>query len=153
VPTLGIAMVALKPGINDFTDLIKKSVGFTMLFFLCRSWLAETNINLILPIVVILTSIKELNRLSLVLVWGLPLIFSFFNTSLAQLFFPSMPAVMDCLLNYAGQNYQLRYHLRTMIVILWIIAGLWIVFQCFKRSATPSLKIPPVDGLPAKIEN
>ena len=80
-------------------DLLKKSLALILVFFLCRAWLSETNINLLLPLVLILVSMNELDRRALVAIWVLPLIFSFFNTSLAQLFFPSMPGLMDLFLN------------------------------------------------------
>ena len=79
-----------------------------MVFYLCRAWVAETNVVLILPLVLILASKKELERLSLAAVWILPLIFSFFNTSIAQLLFPSLPGLMDRLLKLAGEYSQLR---------------------------------------------
>lgn len=135
VPALGLATYALKPGINGLKDLIKKSAALIMVFYLCRAWLSETNVNLILPFVLILTSINELDRLSLVAVWVLPLLFSFFNTSITQLFFPSMPGLMDKLLSMDVELQTVRYAIRTMIVVLWFAAGWWIVLRCFKREA------------------
>jgi hypothetical protein len=133
VPALGFATYAMKPGITGFEDLLKKSLAIIMVFFLCRAWLSETNINLILPLVVILTSIGELDRLSLAAVWVLPLIFSIFNTSMAQLLFPSMPGLMGMFLNLAVEFSTARYAIRTMLVVVWLVAGWWIVLRCFRR--------------------
>lgn len=133
VPALGLATYALKPGIKGLKDLLKKSVALILVFYLCRAWTSETNINLILPLVLILTSINELDRLSLVAVWVLPLLFSFFNTSITQLFFPSLPGLMDKLLSMDVELQTLRYAIRTMIVVLWFVAGWRIVLRCFKR--------------------
>jgi hypothetical protein len=143
VPALGFATYALKPGIKGLKDLLKKSVALIMVFYLCRAWLSETNINLILPLVVILTSISELDRLSLAAVWILPMIFSFFNASIAQLFFPSMSGLMDMFLKLAVVFSTGRYAIRTMIVAVWLLAGWWIVIQCFRRVSAPAELITP----------
>ncbi len=133
VPALGIATYALRSGIHGFKDLLKKSVALILVFYLCRSWLSEPNIILILPMVLILTCINELEPLSLAAVWVLPLIFSFFNTSIAQLFFPSMPGVMDDLLKFAVEYNPARYAFRSVVVIAWLAGGWWIVNDCFKK--------------------
>jgi Gpi18-like mannosyltransferase len=137
VPALGLATYALKPGIKGLQDLLKKSVALILVFYLCRAWLSETNINLILPLVLILSSINVLDRLSLAAVWILPLLFSFFNTSLAQLFFPSMPGLMEVFLKSAVEFSVARYALRTLIVVLWLVVGWRIVLRCFRRDITP----------------
>jgi Gpi18-like mannosyltransferase len=143
VPALCIAAFALKPGINGFKDLLKKSLALILVFFLCRAWLSEPNVILVLPFVLILTCVHELNRLALAAVWILPFAFGLFNTSIAQLFFPSLPAVMDGLLKLAGKYNPLRFALRTVVVIGWLTAGWWIVYKCYKKNKVPhSEKIP-----------
>jgi hypothetical protein len=153
IPALGIATYAMKPGIIGLSDLLKKSVAMIMVFFLCRAWVSETNVNLILPLVVILTSLGELDRLSLAAVWILPLIFSFFNTSLAQLFFPSMSGWMDIFLGQAVEYSTARYALRTLIVIVWLVAGWRIVLQCFRKASVPSRIVMFWDKLDGGREN
>jgi hypothetical protein len=140
VPALGVAAYALKPGINGFKDLLKKSAALILVFFLARAWLSETNINLLLPLIVMLASLGELDALSLAAVWVIPLSFSLINTSLAQLLFPSLPGLMDRLLNLAVKFYLARYALRTAIVIVWIAAGWRIVGQCFRKVPAPAEK-------------
>ncbi len=137
VPALGIAIYALKPGIHGFKDLLKKSVAMILVFYLCRAWLSEPNIILILPLVLILAYMDELEPLALSAVWVLPLIFGFFNTSIAQLFFPSMPATMDGLLKLAVEFNPARLAIRTAVVIVWLAAGWWIVTSCFKKPMVP----------------
>jgi hypothetical protein len=137
VPALVVATYALRSGIMGLKELLKKSVAMIMVFYLCRAWLAETNINLILPLVLILTAIGELNRLALAAVWVVPLIFSFFNTSIAQLFFPSMSGLMDSFLRIAIEFSNARYALRTLTVAVWLVAGWWIIFRCFRKDSPP----------------
>jgi hypothetical protein len=143
VPALGIATYALKPGIRELKDLLKKSVALILVFFLCRAWLSEPNIILILPLVLILTCLNELESLSLAAVWVLPLIFGIFNTSIAQLFFPGMPATMDALIKLAAAYDPARFVLRTAVVIAWLAAGWWIVVHCYQKR-----KAPKEEGIP-----
>ena len=144
IPALVFATYAMKPGIKGLKELLKKSVALILVFFICRAWLSETNINLILPLVLILSSINELDRLFLTAVLVLPLIFAFFNTSIAQLFFPSMSGLMDMLLKLAVDFSTARYVIRTIVVVAWLVAGWWIVIRCFRRVPAPSRKITPL---------
>ena len=134
LPALGIASLAMLPGIKDFKDLLKKSLALVMVFYLSRSWLSETNLNLILPILLILTCMGEFDRRTLTAFWLIPLVFSFFNTSIAQLFFPSMSGWMDSFLKIFVEYSTIRYAMRTLTVLVWLVAGWWIVWLCFKRA-------------------
>jgi len=137
VPGLIIATFTLKPGIKGSVDLLKKSLALVLVFFLCRSWVSEPNIILILSLVLILVSMNELKPLALVVTWVIPLVFGFFNTSLAQLFFPSLPRVMEYLINLAVEYNPARFVLRTTVVVAWLISGWWIVISCYRKSGIP----------------
>ena len=137
VPALGIAVLALKPGNSGFVDLTKKSTALILVFFLTRAWLSEPNLILILPFVMILTSIGELNRLFLVAVCILPLVFTIFNASPPQLLFPAFPEAMVKMLADIDGFRSARLLIRTALVIPWQIAGWWMVFTLFKKSSPP----------------
>ena len=132
VPALGIATIMLKPGGDGLIDLIKKSSALIMVFFLFRAWLSEPNLLLVLPLILILTSFGELDSRALTAVWVLAFLFSFFNTSTFQLLFPSMPALMDRLLQLSEVFRAARLVIRVLVVIPWLVAGGWIVSNCFK---------------------
>ena len=144
VPGLAIATITLKSGIKGFKDLLMKSVALLLVFFLFRAWVSETNINLLLPLVLILVSIGALDHRSLVALWVLPLLFSIINTSIAQLLFPSMSGLMNILLRMAVEFSTARYAIRTLIVMVWLLAGWGIVLQCYGKLSTPSATISPL---------
>lgn len=146
VPALAVATYALRPGIQGFKDLLKKSVALILVFYLFRAWVSETNLNLILPMVLILTSMGELDRRLFAAFWGVPLIFSFLNTSIAQLFFPGFPGLMDQFLKFAVEFSIARYALRTLTVAAWLGVGWWITRRCFRR-------VPPPSGIPSNETN
>ena len=131
IPALGIATLALRDGIPDTLDLLKKSTALLLVFFLTRAWLSEPNIVLVLPLVLILTSIGELHWLALAAIWVLPLVFTIFNASPPQLLFLNFPAGMAAGLQLADDYRTLRLVARILVVIPWQVVGWWIVFRCF----------------------
>jgi hypothetical protein len=133
IPALMFGILALKDGIDGFEDLLAKSAALIMIFFLTRAWLSEPNIMLILPFILILSSIGKLNKIALIAVWTLPLIFTFFNTSPAQLLFPAFPGAMEKMLVLSDRYRTARLIIRTIAIIPWYIIGWWIVISCFKR--------------------
>lgn len=134
VPALAAAAVVLRRGIAGLEDLVRKSAALIMVFFLARAWLSEPNLMLVLPLVLILTSIRDLDRLTLTALWTLPLIFSFFNVSTAQLFFPSMPGIMKDMLRQMDAIRTARLIAKVVVVIPWEVLGWSIVVRCLRAS-------------------
>ena len=131
-PALVIAMFALKPDGEGLLDLLKNSAALILVFFLFQVRVTEPNTILILPLVLILASMGALDPRVLTAVWILPMIFGFFNTSMFQLLFPSMPILMDRLLQLSDVFRTARLVLRIIVVIPWLYTGGWIVLSCLK---------------------
>ena len=119
---------------HGFVDLLKMSLGLTLIFFLTRTWLSEPNIILILPMVLILTSLGELPNLTLLAVWTLPLIFTVFNTSPPQLLWLTFPELTDKLLHWMDTFRSARLIARTVTVIPWLVVGWYMVVRCYRKS-------------------
>jgi len=133
-PALGVALYALRSGIADFEDLLRKSLALLLVFFLTRTWMSEPNILLIIPFILILTSMGRLDRFTLTAAWSLPLIFGVFNSSAAMLLFPSMPGTMDKLCAFGETFRTARLSFRTLVVIPWLIVGWRAAFLCFRKT-------------------
>jgi hypothetical protein len=161
IPALVMALVAIRGEIASPLDLFKKSVALVLIFFLSRTWLSEQNVLLILPLVLILTSLGELNRRAFTAIWALPLVFSFFNASTPLLFFPSMPLLMEKMTAFAHVHSTPLLIARSVAVVAWIFAGSRIAIACFMKSpagvktrhltkgytsAGTELRIPLFDG-------
>ena len=143
IPAIGIAIYAMRRGISGFTDLMRKSLGMILVFYLTRSWLSEPNVILILPLALILTSIGEINRLAFHAIWILPLVITIFNASPPQLLALNFPQAMQRMLNLLEEVRTLRLVARSALVIPWHIAGWWIVITCFRRGLSPTLETLP----------
>ncbi len=135
LPAVLIAAFFLPRGERGLIELIKNSLFLILVFYLTRTWLSEQNLTLILPLVLILVSVGELPKLCLTIVWALPLIFTIFNTSPAQLLFPVWPDLMAKLLQWADMFRTIRLLARSLLVIPWQLAGWWIVLHKPARKA------------------
>ena len=134
IPALAVAtVVAVRRGVGGFTDLAKKSTALVLVVFLTRTWLAEPNVILILPLVLILTSLGELDRRALTAIWVIPLLFTVFNASPLQLLFVAFPHAMESSLAVFARYESTTLVVRAALVIAWQIAGWWIVVSCFRR--------------------
>jgi uncharacterized membrane protein len=133
IPTLIGAAFVMRDRAADLTGLLKVSLALTLVFFLTRAWLSEPNILLVIPFILILVTIGELDRSILTLVWLVPLVFGVFNTSLVQLLFPSLPGAMEKLLQLADVNRSARLIARTITVVPWLAAGWWSVISCIQK--------------------
>jgi hypothetical protein len=138
IPALGVGLLALRRGIGGFEDLLKKSTGLVLIFFLTRAWLSEQNVVLILPLVLILTSIGELDGRALRAVWILPLIFTIFNGSPPQLLFPGFPDAEQSMIGLAHRFRVAGLVARTASVVPWQVAGWWIVATCLGPASVPA---------------
>jgi hypothetical protein len=133
MPALALASVPLWRGITDLDDLLRKSTALIMVFFLTRAWLSEPNLILALPLVLILTETGAVPRHWLHAFWSMPLIFGVVNVSLAQLFFPSLPHMMDAFLAWMEQFHSARLLAKVILVVPWQILGWSIVARCLRR--------------------
>ncbi len=143
IPALLVALALLRRGPGDFTDLVATSTALTLVFFLTRTWLAEPNVVLLLPLVLILASLGELDGRALTVLWVVPLAFTVFNASPLQLLWVAAPGVMRESLALAARYGQAELAVRAALVVAWQVVGWWVAVKCFKRSALTVAERPP----------
>ena len=121
-------------------ELFGKAVGLTLVFFLTRSWLSEPNINLLLPLLLVLVGLNKLSSRSLHLAWIVPLVFMVLNTSISQLFFLAEPSVLMSLAEFDQQFRVPRLVARFAVAAVWSVLGWRIAIGMLggKRKATNS---------------
>jgi hypothetical protein len=132
LPVVLFAAALLRRGEHGLLNLFQQSLVLVLVFFLMRTWLSEQNITLVLPLVVILVYMDKLPKLTLAAVWILPLIFTIFNTSPAQLFFPILPQLMAQLLQLAQTYHNQLLWASTAVIIPWQVTGWWIVIDYYR---------------------
>jgi Gpi18-like mannosyltransferase len=143
LPAIFITAAFLRKGKHGLLNLFQQSLVLVLAFYLTRTWLSEQNLALIFLLVLILVYMDKLPWLILPAVWVLPLIFTIFNTSPAQLLFPIFPQLMAQLLAFA-QTYRLeRLWARMIVVIPWQVAGWWTIINYFRVKSLDTGKQVP----------
>jgi hypothetical protein len=118
---------------NSMTSLGKKAVILTLIFFLTRSWLSETNINLLLVLMLLVISTEKLSFRNFHFAWVIPLIFMFLNLSFPQLFFLIQPSVISSLSQLSRQIENVRLLSRFLITLIWQILAWNFVINHLRR--------------------
>lgn len=119
---------------RSFSDIVPAAIGVTLIFFLTRTWLSEPNLNLIIPLVVIAWGLGYLDSRSLHLVWIIPLVFMFLNTSFHQLFFLVYHPVIESLFAFDQQFRVQRLAARFAVTVIWQILAWLIVIRMLYRN-------------------
>lgn len=140
IPALAVGILALRRGNRGFDVLLKQGTALVLVFFLTRTWLSEPNVILILPFMVILTSLGELDRRTLTAIWALPLAFALFNAAPLQLLFAAFPEAMDRSLAFVSRYHAGTLLARAILVIAWQVTGWWIVVACLRREGRAAWK-------------
>lgn len=142
IVALAVGILALKRGDGELADLLRMSLAFTLIVLLTRTWLAETNVVLVLPMAVVLTSMGALDRRALAALWLLPLLFTLFNTSPLHLLWLAFPDAMEQTLPFAVRNSHGLLLAKAAVVVAWQIVGWWIVVACLRRWPTRAVDGP-----------
>lgn len=140
IPALVVAVLALRHGVGELDDLVKKSTALVLVFYLTRTWLAEPNVVLLLPLVLILASLGELDRRAFTAIWLIPLVFTLFNASPLQLLFVAWPEAMEKSLTFVARYGDVTLVVRAVLVIAWQVVGWWIVVTCFRTKPAAGVR-------------
>jgi hypothetical protein len=111
------------------SDMVTKSIGLVLVFFLTRSWLSEPNLNLLLPLMLIAVGLGKMEKRVFHLFWIIPLVFTVFNFAFPQLFFMVYPSVLDALAQFDLQFGTARLVARFFVAVLWTAIGLAVAFK------------------------
>ena len=103
VVALAAGLVLWRRG-EGFDDLVRGSAALTLVFLLTRAWLAEPNVVLVLPLVLILASLGELDRRLLTALWLIPLAFAVANLAPLQLLWLTFPDAWRASLTAMGAH-------------------------------------------------
>ena len=138
-------VVALAAGLalwrrgDGFDDLVRGSAALVLVFLLARAWLAEPNVVLVLPLVLILAALDELDRRLLTALWLIPLAFAVANASPLQLLWLTFPDAWRASLAALADYHAPLLVLRAALVVAWQVAGWWTVVVCLRRTPAPAV--------------
>jgi hypothetical protein len=134
-------VLLLARGIDEtFGSLVRGSAALVLIFFLTRTWLSEPNVVLVIPLILILASLGELDRRVLTAAWVIPLLFAAFNAAPLQVLWVASPGAMQRSLDAMASYHMLTLSARSALVVAWQVVGWWVVVACLRR---PSLRAVP----------
>ena len=113
-------------------DMVTKSIGLVLVFFLMRSWLSEPNLNLLLPLMLIAIELGKMEKRVFHLFWIIPLVFMVFNFAFPQLFFLIYPSMLDALARFDLQFGTARLVARFFIAVFWTLIGMAVAFKMLR---------------------
>lgn len=122
---------------EGFDDLVRGGAALTLIFLLTRAWLAEPNVVLVLPLVLVLAALGELDRRLVTALWLIPLAFAVANASPLQLLWLTFPDAWRASLGALADYHAPLLALRAALVVAWQVAGWWTVALCLRRAPAP----------------
>jgi hypothetical protein len=132
IPALIVAGLALRRDDGGLEDLLTKTTALVLVFFLTRARLAEPNVVLLVPLVLVLTVTGALPRWSFIAVCAIPLAFSVVNHSPLELLFVAFPGAMESSISWVERYEETALVLKAALAVAWQVAGWWIVVLCFR---------------------
>lgn len=75
-------------------DFASKGAALTLLFFITRLWLSETNVVIVLALILLTMTSNKSSFRGFHFLWIVPLIFMFLNWAIPQLFFLPLPTIL-----------------------------------------------------------
>ena len=132
IPALAIAVVLARRSGEGFDDLLRTGLACVLVVFLTRTWLAEPNVVLVLPLALVLSVRGSLDRRLLAALWLLPVAFAVFDATPLQLLWVAFPGAMRASLDAIGPYGDVLLAVRAGIVVAWQVVGWWTVVVCLK---------------------
>jgi Gpi18-like mannosyltransferase len=113
--------------------LVESTVLLLFIFFLTRSWLSEPNINILLPLLLIILGSGKINQKTIHLLWIIPFVFLFLNFAVPQLFFLIYPQVMPMMAAFDVQFGTSRFVARFAVTVLWYVLSIKILSSILRN--------------------
>jgi len=124
------------------TELVRKAIILVLIFFLTRSWLSEPNINLILPLMLIIIASEKTTFRNFHFAWAIPFIFMFLNYSIPQLFFIPYPNIISDLAVLDTQILTMRLVGKFLVIVFWQIFSWMFLLRTLNRKTSKDFNQP-----------
>ncbi len=116
-----------------FKALVEASAVLVLVSFLSRSWLSEPNLNLLLPLLLIMVGFGVVRWRFFHLVWVVPFVFLFLNYAFPQLFFLVYPQVVPAIGRFDLQFGVSRLLARFAVTVLWYVVALRLIYLVVRK--------------------
>jgi hypothetical protein len=142
VPAVAVAAVLARRIPRDPSGLLAAAAGLSLVFFLCRTWLSEPNVILVLAPVLVLAALGRVDRRLFTALWAVTLAFAVANGSPAQLLWLVAPHTTEAVLAAVRANPDITLTVRAVLVVAWQVAGWWTVAACLRPGRLQPASLP-----------
>ena len=98
-----------------------------------RTLLSEPNLNMLLPLVLILFGAGKLSSKTIHLAWVIPFVFLFLNYAIPQLFFLVYPPIISAIGSLDLHVGVCRLIARFVVTVLWYILAIKILGDVLRK--------------------
>jgi hypothetical protein len=139
LPALLVALAVWRRAPRDATGLLALGVALTLVFFLLRTWLAETNIVLVLAPALVLVALRRLDGRLYTSLWLLPLTMTLLRLWPAKLLWAVAPQAVERVTAWAESWSFPQLAAQVAVIVAWQVAGWLTVVACFRGRPRPGL--------------
>lgn len=133
LPALAVVAVCARRGRRGITGLLALGLALTLVFFLTRPWLSETNLVLLLAPGLVLASLGRLDRRLYVAFWVLPLLMTLTYLWPVKLLWAVAPQTVTDAALWSQRSDGLLLVVRAVLIVAWQAVGWWGVVACLRR--------------------
>jgi hypothetical protein len=134
LPALAIGALLARRGARGLPDLLALGLALSLVFFLVRPWLSETNLVLLVAPALILVTLGRLDRRLYAALWVLPLLMTMTYLWPVKLLWGVAPQLVTHATAWAEQSAGLLPGVRTVLILAWQLVGWWTVVVCLGRA-------------------
>jgi hypothetical protein len=132
IPAVLVAVAFARRG-TAAADLLTNALAIALVMFLTRTWLAEPNVVLLLPLVLILAGLGRVPPRIFTVLWVVALLFTVANLSPLAMLWLTWPRAMVRALAWAAPAGHGLLVAKAVLVAVWEVAGWWLVLRCLRR--------------------
>ncbi|MGE5187492.1 MAG: hypothetical protein ACM3JE_00535 [Betaproteobacteria bacterium] len=124
---------------ESLSDFAAKGVALTLLFFVTRLWLSETNVTLVLALMLLTLTSNKISFRGFHFLWIVPLIFMFLNWAIPQLFFLPMPTILVTLANVDQIIGVPRVLGKFAVALVWQVLAWALIYKTLKPKSVETI--------------
>ncbi|HSQ48630.1 MAG TPA: hypothetical protein VLL96_02985 [Candidatus Deferrimicrobiaceae bacterium] len=113
-------------------DFAAKGAALTLLFFVTRLWLSETNVTLVLALMLLTVTSNKSSFRDFHFLWIVPLIFMFLNWAIPQLFFLPLPTILVTLADVDQIIGVPRFLGKFAVALVWQALAWALIYKTLK---------------------
>lgn len=133
VPALLVATALARRGASP-EALLRNSLALVLVMFLTRTWLAEPNVVLLLPLVLVAAGLGCVPGRFFTALWVVALAFTVANLSPLAMLWLTWPGQTKRALDWAAPAGHALPPVQASLVVAWEVLGWWLVVLSLRRS-------------------